>query len=868
MAKRTNFRDSLKHKRRELHDLSNFVGTRAGEIPNYSLLLGSGCSVTSGIRSAAQLVEIWRRDMYEKLAPSESPPYSCDSAVAYFSREQSQWYNSTREYSSLFEKKFDLPPQRRMFVESEVAKKMPSIGYAYLMQLVTQRYFNTIFTTNFDDLLNEAFHYFSDERPIVCAHDSSISSITVTSTRPKIIKLHGDYLFDDIKSTQRETESLEENTKKKFVEFSRDFGLVVVGYSGCDRSIMDVLHNLLRNEEYLKNGIYWCVRPGDEAISEELEKLLWRERVYWVEIDGFDEVMAELYSNFFGSALPVDTSLVSEKPRKIIQSFCENKFLEHSECGIVQSHLSRLRRELQKEQLVDAFRGMRDSASDEADRPANSLRDDQAAKLMRIRQLISAHENKKAKEILSAELLTSERDYYFSELAKLKFEVDTELGHFQDARAVVEMLKEYDPNDPTYAILAANAEKGVEAKSAQLRNSLALEPYNTLALNRLAALLLEQSDGVAGKARTDLVEEGIASYRNSMAIDPSIRNPAWSRLGRFLISSNHEPKPARLATVDEIIALYQAMSPRDIDLLKLRIERWSQTKLDRDSAEADCILAEIVDLRKIAPRYRARRMDLVQLHAFDAFRRTEQLKRRVSEFDLDESHVKAHDYNYEVSCCYSGSLGNLEMAIARALRAFEIFASSKYVMVIAQLAAYTRDTQILATNREKFVAQLSADEILTFRLFEAQASDNHDAALKLIRAAQSQSGEKHGLAVEETHELLYLGLSGEAETVARKHLDAVSFSPYFGALIINFELARRAQGRNVNKGRLGELVNKSDDQTVRGCAYYLMEDLASARKVFAEEIETDPSAPVRYGQWFIFDDDRGRQFLESIAVAA
>jgi hypothetical protein len=59
------------------------------------------------------------------------------------------------------------------------------------------------------------FHQFSDLRPIVCAHDSAISSITITSKRPKIIKLHGDYLFDDIKSTVRETESLEENNKKE-----------------------------------------------------------------------------------------------------------------------------------------------------------------------------------------------------------------------------------------------------------------------------------------------------------------------------------------------------------------------------------------------------------------------------------------------------------------------------------------------------------------------------------------------------------------------------------------------------------------------------------------------------------------------------
>ncbi len=80
----------------------------------------------------------------------------------------------------------------------------------------------------------------------MCAHDSSINSITITSSRPKIIKLHGDYLFDDLKSTVRETESLEINMKNKLVEFSKDYGMIIVGYSGNDRSILEVLTNLLK----------------------------------------------------------------------------------------------------------------------------------------------------------------------------------------------------------------------------------------------------------------------------------------------------------------------------------------------------------------------------------------------------------------------------------------------------------------------------------------------------------------------------------------------------------------------------------------------------------------------------------------------
>ncbi len=191
----------LQSKRRTAQDLARFISTRTDYNPNYTVLLGAGCSITSGVRSASELTKVWR----DELCPGIT---DIENQRQYLKQNCGNWYDPNREYSSLFEKKYDLQRQRRMFVEKEVSGKTPSLGYAYLTALVSQAYFNTVFTSNFDDLINEAFYLYSEQRPIVCAHDSSINSITVTSKRPKVIKLHGDYLFDDIKATTRETESL------------------------------------------------------------------------------------------------------------------------------------------------------------------------------------------------------------------------------------------------------------------------------------------------------------------------------------------------------------------------------------------------------------------------------------------------------------------------------------------------------------------------------------------------------------------------------------------------------------------------------------------------------------------------------------
>ena len=105
--------------------------------------------------------------------------------------------------------------------------------------------------------------------------------------------------------------------------------MIVVGYAGNDRSIMDILNMLLQKEDYFKYGIYWCIRKGDKSISEELRKLLWKDRVYFVEIEGFDELMASLNDTLNKGELPVDDDLLSSRRQKqLITDMISNKYFD------------------------------------------------------------------------------------------------------------------------------------------------------------------------------------------------------------------------------------------------------------------------------------------------------------------------------------------------------------------------------------------------------------------------------------------------------------------------------------------------------------------------------------------------------------
>ena len=145
--------------------------------PNFSLLLGSGASATSKVRTAQAMIDAWRRLLFDRSGS--------DDSYQKWLTDQS-WFRHEDEYSTLFEEIYDQPSQRRVYVEECVKDGHPSWGYVYLTSLLSNRFFDVVFTTNFDDLINEACYLYSDGlRPLVAAHDSAIQGIRVTSSRPK-----------------------------------------------------------------------------------------------------------------------------------------------------------------------------------------------------------------------------------------------------------------------------------------------------------------------------------------------------------------------------------------------------------------------------------------------------------------------------------------------------------------------------------------------------------------------------------------------------------------------------------------------------------------------------------------------------------
>src|ERR1044072_2247108 len=150
---------------RSAEHLIRLILNRNGNVPNYAVLLGAGASVSSGVRTAEDMIETWRSETFSA--------HKGDATLAEWLKLQ-PWCGSDDEYATLFERTYDQPAQRRIFIEECIKNAHPTWGYVYLTSLLAQKVFDVVFTTNFDDLINEAcFLYSEGLRPIVSAHDSA-----------------------------------------------------------------------------------------------------------------------------------------------------------------------------------------------------------------------------------------------------------------------------------------------------------------------------------------------------------------------------------------------------------------------------------------------------------------------------------------------------------------------------------------------------------------------------------------------------------------------------------------------------------------------------------------------------------------------
>ena len=186
------------------------------------LLLGAGCSVSSGCPTTKCIIEgIIKEHKLEDITPKESPLKDIESKLG-----KETFNESLKEFFS---------------------NSAPSEGYWFLASLIKRGYFDLILTTNYDTCLEKSLAMtmnYDDFKVFIRGdiEDDRIDClIRETLTTVKIIKVHGDYQSKNMIAEPTEIWDIKSPLKETLERFIEDRGILIVGCSVSDSPLLRLL---------------------------------------------------------------------------------------------------------------------------------------------------------------------------------------------------------------------------------------------------------------------------------------------------------------------------------------------------------------------------------------------------------------------------------------------------------------------------------------------------------------------------------------------------------------------------------------------------------------------------------------------------
>lgn len=267
------------------------------------LLLGAGASISSGMPSAERCIWEWKQDIFVTNNPMLRDSVGELSLPGTRHRIQ-HWLDQRGdypvlghpdEYSFYAKKCYPTELDRRAFFQSHATKAKPHIGYRLLPLLAKAGLIRSVWTTNFDGLVARA----AAAADVICVEigiDTQHRTIrSHVHGELRVASMHGDYRYDPLKNTTQELQQQEAALRHALLHELKDHDLVVLGYSGRDASIMDVLKQVYTEQG--SSRLFWCGFGDDVPIS--VKDLISEARsagkdAFYVATDGFDDLISRL----------------------------------------------------------------------------------------------------------------------------------------------------------------------------------------------------------------------------------------------------------------------------------------------------------------------------------------------------------------------------------------------------------------------------------------------------------------------------------------------------------------------------------------------------------------------------------------------
>ena len=261
-----------KIERFEIEDLVITLKSAVREGYKVVFLIGAGVSRSAGIAMTSEMIPRLKEFIYDREKEKSGTSVNIESYINNLReiREISakEGERQTLLFGALM--KHLRPANRQIFIQQCLERnedkpdREPHLNWAhiYLGQLISSGYVDTVLTTNFDFLLQDALRLY-DINPLICYHEATADDILAPTPFKKIVHIHGNAATYRMRATPEEVEGLPENFRDVIKDVCRNACVIVIGYRGGEASLMNIL--LQKAEGGFPNFLYWVAHEKEEG---------------------------------------------------------------------------------------------------------------------------------------------------------------------------------------------------------------------------------------------------------------------------------------------------------------------------------------------------------------------------------------------------------------------------------------------------------------------------------------------------------------------------------------------------------------------------------------------------------------------------
>ena len=579
---------------------------------------------------------------------------------------------------------------------------------------------------------------------------------------------------------------------------------------------------------------------------------MWKDRVYYVLCDGFDELFAGFCHEIYGesNSLPIETSVISNKSSELIENFINNSYLVNSSSKHILNDIEKLKQQANRDTMHDFIKNLNSGKNQNQDSTNDNYTDTELIMLLKLEAMASNDELEKTVTFARTSLLECKNDGLKIKILSILIELYEDNDRTHDAIKVCDEVIEIDSNNTNYYIKKSNLVSDYDEKMRILDRAIDIDPYYARLFYEKAILLETRFFSNSLPFNGEEHSEIISILNTGITRSPSLSNNCWSKKFDFIQKTS---KSSETEQLEEIVLELEEQDKHAPIVLRKKL-----SLLDKniDSQEKNEFLDLIKESKNKAVNKYKWIYSLIYIDALSKFNVLDDLRVEIEELLTSNENNNSHKILVNIASKELKKFDDLNTAINLLEKSIAMKVDSNAVGRLSTLYQYANNTEkahkLLKAHKKEFVYESYL--LLLLPLYTKRNEyEKAEQVSKELSIRSLFAGEHF---IEQNYLLIKKGSYHEALAQLHSQLSQGNFRLEMSTEIVNYELCRKRTGKKVSKERLNNLLEFTKDSSMKAAIHSLLDDHDKAINVLEKELAEDNESKYICSEWPVFDDLR------------